>query len=371
MNTVTIGKAGRKIARTHTVRSTFLWGGIALAAVVSAPGISMADQDGISFWLPGIFGSLAAAPQQPGWSLATIYWHDTVHAGADVGRAREITIGRIPINANLNVGASLRSNIDFAMLNPTYVFENSFLGGQVAIGLLGLYGGVNTSLAAGLSGTLGTPLGTIQLSRTDSISDSVMGFGDLYPQFFERWNAGVNNYMIYITGDIPVGAYDPNRLSNIGIGHGAVDGGVGYTYFDLKTGHEFSGVLGFTYNATNPSTQYKSGVDMHFDWGASQFVTKQLQIGVVGYVYDEIGCDSGTGDRVGCFQSRVVGVGPQLGYIIPLGATQAYINVKGYGEFDAQNRPHGWNTWLTVVLGPAPPSPAPPPSPMRSSMYTK
>ena len=178
-----------------------------------------------------------------------------------------------------------------------------------------------------------------------------MGFGDLYPMFAVRWNAGVNNYMTYITGDIPVGAYDPARLSNIGIGHGAVDGGVGYTYFDPKTGHEISGVLGFTYhNTVNPDTQYQNGVDMHFDWGASQFLTKQFQVGVVGYVYNEVGCDSGSADRVGCFQSRVVGVGPQIGYIIPLGTMQAYINVKGYGEFDAQHRAHGWNTWLTVRL---------------------
>src|SRR6478609_6469892 len=104
-------------------------------------------------------------------------------------------------------------------------------------------------IAAGtLSGALGTPLGAVTFSRSPSISDSVMGFGDLYPMFSVRWNAGVNNYMTYIAGDIPVGAYDPARLSNIGIGHGAVDGGVGYTYFDPKTGHEFSGVLGFTYN---------------------------------------------------------------------------------------------------------------------------
>src|SRR6202048_4901641 len=38
------------------------------------------------------------------------------------------------------------------------------------------------------------------------------------------------------------------RMSNIGIGHGAVDAGFGYTYFNQKTGREFSGVLGFTYN---------------------------------------------------------------------------------------------------------------------------
>jgi Putative MetA-pathway of phenol degradation len=57
---------------------------------------------------------------------------------------------------------------------------------------------------------------------------------------------------------------------------------------------------------------------MHFDWGASQFLTKQFQIGLVGYVYDEAGCDSGSGDRVGCFQSRVVGLGPQVEFIIPM-----------------------------------------------------
>ena len=83
-----------------------------------------------------------------------------------------------------------------------------------------------------------------------------------------------------------------------------------------------------------------------------------------------VGCDSGSGDRVGCFQSRVVGVGPQVGYIIPLGAMQAYVNLKGYGEFDAQNRPHGWNTWLTVQLAPAPSNQEPPTSTMRR-MYTK
>jgi len=77
-------------------------------------------------------------------------------------------------------------------------------------------------------------------------------------------------------GDVPVGAYDSTRLSNIGIGHGAIDAGVGYTYLNPQTGHEFSGVLGFTYNFTNQSTQYQNGVDMHFDWGASQFLTKQF-----------------------------------------------------------------------------------------------
>jgi len=113
-------------------------------------------------------------------------------------------------------------------------------------------------------------------------------------------------------------------------------------------------VLGFTYNFANPSTQYQSGVDMHFDWGASQFLTKQVQVGLVGYVYQEVGCDSGSGNRVGCFQSQVVGAGPQLGLIIPLTSeTQGYLNLKSYWEFANQNRPAGWNGWVTFVISPA------------------
>ena len=330
-----------------------------VSVVVAVPMPAMADEGGVSFWLPGFFGSLAAAPQQPGWSLTSIYYHTSVSAGADVARAREFEIGRIPLNLTANVSANLDARADLALALPTYTFATPVLGGQLTLGAVGLYGRVDTSLAGSVTGALATPLGTFPFSRFDSISDSVTGFGDVLPIATLRWNAGVHNYMTYITGDIPVGAYDSTRLSNVGIGHSAIDAGGGYTYLNPQTGHEFSGVLGFTYNFTNPSTQYQNGVDMHFDWGASQFLTKQFQVGLVGYVYKEIGCDSGSGDRVGCFQSQVVGLGPQLGFVIPLSTTtQGYLNVKGYKEFAAQNRPDGWNTWVTFVISPAEQTPS-------------
>jgi hypothetical protein len=106
---------------------------------------------------------------------------------------------------------------------------------------------------------------------------------------------------------------------------------------------------------------------MHFDWGASQFLTKQFQVGLVGYIYDEVGCDSGSGDHVGCFQSRVFGVGPQLGFIIPISTTtQGYLNLKAYREFDHANRPDGWNAWVTFVLSPAEQKPSASARRMRS-----
>src|SRR5262249_9414258 len=135
--------------------------------------------------------------------------------------------------------------------------------------------------------------------------------------------------------------------------------GGGYTYFNPQTGHEFSAVLGFTYNFINQATQYQNGVDMHLDWGASQFLTKQWQIGLVGYVYDQLSCDSGSRDRVGCFESRVFGIGPQIGYLFPIGELQGYLNLKAYGEFGNDHRPDGWNVWLTLAISPSHPTASP------------
>jgi hypothetical protein len=194
----------------------------------------------------------------------------------------------------------------------------------------------------------------------------VTGFGDLIPQFALRWNAGVNNYMTYVMGDIPVGAYQSARLANIGLGHGTIDAGGGYTDFNPQTGHELSGVLGFTYNFKNTDTQYQCGVGMYFDWGASQILTKPIQIGLVGYVYKQLGCDSGSGDRLGCFRSQVASVGRQVGFIFPVGDMQGYLNLKAYKEFAAENRPDGWNVWVTFVISPAAPAPTAPPKRMTT-----
>ena len=137
----------------------------------------------MSFWIPGFFGSLAATPQQPGWSLANIYYHTSVSAGADVARAREITIGKIPVNLSANLSANLNATGDLGLVIPTYVFATPVLGGQASVLVIGTYGRVSTSLAGTLTGALTTPFGSIPFSRSDSISDSVWGFGDLVPQF--------------------------------------------------------------------------------------------------------------------------------------------------------------------------------------------
>jgi hypothetical protein len=327
--------------------------GLAGAVLLLAPPFqeARADENGISFWLPGQFGSLAALPVTPGWSLGTVYYHTSVGGSGTVAASREITANKLSANVNVSLNASLNAQSDILILAPSYAFATPVLGGQLAVGLTGTF----ARSAVGIDGTLTTNVGPFGTTMTGSLSDTLVSVGDLYPVVSLKWHNGVHNWMTYVTGDIPVGDYESTRLANTGIGHGAIDGGGGYTYLDLATGQEFSGVAGFTYNFKNTATQYQSGVDFHFDWGASKFLSKHAFVGLVGYAYQQITDDSGQLPILGPFRSRIMGIGPQFGYLFPVGDMQGYLNLKAYGEFAAANRPSGWNTWLTFSISPAPP----------------
>src|SRR5678816_134326 len=100
--------------------------GIGSAIIVSAVAFACltspvkADEGGVSFWIPGFFGSLAATPQQPGWSLALIYYHTSVSAGGDVAFARQVNRGNITANFTGGVNANLDARADLYMAIPGY-----------------------------------------------------------------------------------------------------------------------------------------------------------------------------------------------------------------------------------------------------------
>lgn len=295
-----------------------------------------ADEGGASFWLPGQFGSLAAVPVEPGWSLGAIYYHSSIGASG----SKNFEIGG-------RVVAGLDGVADLVFLVPTYTFATPVWGGQAALSLTAIVGRVRASVSATLTG----PGGGIV---SGSAADSVTGGGDLFPQGTLKWNDGNNNYLVYAMAGIPTGAYQVGRLANIGLNHGSIDAGGGYTYLDPKSGLEFSAVVGATYNFENPDTNYRSGIDGHLDWGASLFLSEDVHAGLVGYYFQQLTGDSGTGAKLGAFKSRIGAIGPQLGTTFPLspafGGAEGYINLKGYWEFDARNRPEGWSAWITLSV---------------------
>jgi len=272
---------------------------LALAVLCSQP--AFADEGGVSFWRSGSFSSFAAVPVDPGWSLPLYYYHGSADATAD-------------------------KTSDLLFVAPTYTFAQPIMGGQATVSVAAAYGKANAS--------------------SGSESDSRNGVSDLYPTFTLKHKDGVNNFLSYTMLGVPTGAYDRTRLANLGTNHWSIDGGGGYTYLNRDTGRELSAVLGFTFNFRNPDTDYRNGLSSHLDWAASQFLSPQFHAGLVGYVYYQLAGDSGAGATLGDYKSRVAAIGPQAGWFF----NKWYVNVKGYYEFGAQNRPEGWNAWLTLSI---------------------
>ena len=193
-----------------------------------------------------------------------IYYHTSVDASGGAAASKQVEIGRFHPNVNLNLNVNLDARGDLGFFAPSYTFETPVFGGQLAVSMMTVVGRLKTTLD-------GTLTASARAADGDAAGHDYRIPSKASATFIRmatlKWNSGVHNFMTYITGDIPVGDYEPDRLSNIGIGHGAIDGGVGYTYFDPSKGHEFSLVAGLTHNFRNPDTDYRNGLDWHLDCG--------------------------------------------------------------------------------------------------------
>jgi hypothetical protein len=293
-----------------------------------ASGLARADEGGLPFWLSGQFASFAAVPEAPGFYLPVMgYYFQGV-----IDLSKTLKRGEI-------VAAGLRSKAPSVFITPTFVPDAKFLYGRPSFSMS--WGGGYNWASAQITGPMGNPI---------SVSDSLWGITDLYPLVSLAWGGDLNNAMIYGTGDIPVGSYDSKRLANLGIGHGAADAGGGYTLLSKKIGTQVSAVVGFTFNLTNPSTNYQNGVDFHLDWAVSQFLSKSFHLGAVGYFYDQVTGDSGSGDKIGAFESKVASVGGEAGYFFSVAGNQWYANLRGYWEFWSKNRLPGFSIFATLNI---------------------
>jgi hypothetical protein len=69
--------------------------------------------------------------------------------------------------------------------------------------------------------------------------------------------------------------------------------------------------------------------------------------------------DHGPGATLGGFRGMAVGIGPQIGFLFPVGDYQGCLNINGYKDLAVENRPEGWSTWVTFAIQPKAPEPPP------------
>ncbi|WP_407170679.1 hypothetical protein [Bradyrhizobium sp. ORS 111] len=98
-------------------------------ATAALPFQALADAGGVGFWLPGIFGNLAATPTVPGWAYASIYLHLQANAGASQNFVTSS-------GARGSVVAGLNAHGDALALGITYVSPTPVLGGQATFSVV-------------------------------------------------------------------------------------------------------------------------------------------------------------------------------------------------------------------------------------------
>ena len=113
---------------------------LSLAAIALAltcalvPTTARADEGGVSFWLPGQQGSLAAAPAAPGWSLPFVYYH----VSADASASEDFELGG-------TIAAGVDARADLLLVVPTFTFTNPVAGGQAALGFAAVFADTRVS----------------------------------------------------------------------------------------------------------------------------------------------------------------------------------------------------------------------------------
>jgi hypothetical protein len=298
----------------------------ALIVVVSLMGLqrgARADEGGASFWVPGQFAAnLAATPPSPGWSIPLTAYYYSGRAPATASAAAAVAPGTHSQTWQLSA-------------SPTYAPETKLLGGQLAFMLSVGLGGDATQLDQAAPGPG---------------SQTVRGPMDLSPAATWSWQRGAESWAVYVTGNVPVGSYDSQRLSNVGLGHAAIDGGGIYTYESPTSGHSVSAAAGVTYNFINRDTEYRSGIDSHLGLSAMLPLSNPLRAGLSGYVYYQLTGDGGSGNGCGPCKSRVAGIGPQLNYTFTVAGQQWTANLRGYCEFWARNRLEGYAMFATLAI---------------------
>lgn len=294
------------------------------AGLATLPPAANAAEYGTGPWVKGYSDIFAGiVPAAPG-----LYVRDDIY-NYDADASRLIFNGRVDVNVSENLTADI--------LALTYVTPFKILGANYAFA-------VAPSLAS-MEVNAGLNIAPFPLPNGANVGPFSIGAqgnelaqGDTaFAPLVLGWNDGKFHWSFAMFGFAPTGEYEIRRLANTSLNHWAIMPRFSGTYFDPATGWQVSAAAVYSVNFENPATDYTTGNILNVEGS----VTKNfgaLGVGAVAYGMIQTTGDSGSGARLGAFESRVYGVGPILTYTLGAGTpTPLTLLVKWYDEFGAKN----------------------------------
>jgi hypothetical protein len=239
------------------------------------------------------------------------------------------------------VAAGLDVQSDALLVGALYTFEPTVLGARYSAGafLPWVWMEAEASISTGMG----------SISRTDEVSD----FGDvlLLPAML-AWEVDFWQFNAVLPIYAPTGDYDRGRLANAGLNYWTFDPTVGVSYNHDELGFNAAVHAGVSFNTENERTDYESGTSFHLDASVQQLLPLgpgYVSAGAELFWLDQVEGDSGSGATFGDFEGHTFGVGPVLGYVLPVGDDTFVVEARWLPEIDVKRRVEGDYVWLKLV----------------------
>ncbi|WP_441227947.1 SphA family protein [Tardiphaga sp. 20_F10_N6_6] len=314
------------------MRRAFGAAALAFIALSCAPRSARAAEGATGAYLLGTRGPGAGITPPPG----VYFQDDTYFYSGKLGGGRTLPTGGLLVaNVSQETWINLPTTI---WVTPAKIF-----GGDLAFSLTTPFGEPRVNANLLVNSPRFGPIGV-------NAVDSELALSDFFINSFVGWHSGNFHWQVGVGGVIPSGTYVPGQLSNASLNRPAIDVFTALTWLDPTLGWDLSASAGFTFNQPNTATDYKSGDEFHLEWAATKYLTKEFTLGLVGYYYQQLTADSGSGARLGSFEGRVVALGGSIGYTFEVGKLPISTRLKVFREFAAENRMEGTAGFLTVSL---------------------
>ena len=302
---------------------------LALGLACAAGTPALAGEGGTSHILPGANATLMdLPPTTPGLFFKPMFLNYRGDASARVPTAAGVV-------ANMNVEAN------------TFVFGGGYGLEQPVLG------GAHYSVAAFVPYTRLDISANSEVLGGIRVDSKVSGVGDMtLVPVMPAWKSADWQYDFLMPVYAPTGSYKVGRLGNPGLNYWTVDPIVGAAYSNAKSGLNAAAHVGYALNSGNSDTDYRSGNLLHIDASVQQIFSLGsgfANIGAEAWVFRQSSCDSGAGATLGCFKGGTSGIGPVLGYILPIGQQKLILEFKWLAELDTTNRLNGDYVWLKLV----------------------
>ncbi len=299
---------------------------------------SRAEEGGSAHYLPGTTASfIDAFPGTPGGLAVLDYF---TYYDAKAAANRSLAFGGL-------LAADVHATVYADTLAAVYQAPWNVLGGGLAFGIAVPYVWMEVQGNVQRTGPLG---GT----QTVHIRDTADGIGDitLIP-FMLGWTNILPDLKVDTRLSIfaPSGDYDKGDLANVGKNYWSFEPGIMASWLSSKIGTEVSLYAGVDFNTKNDATDYQSGTSFHLDATVAEHLPLGkgfIGVGANAFYYQQISRDSGSGAKLGDFESMTAGVGPVLSYVRPIGKSQLLAEVKWLPELDVNKRLKGDFVWVKL-----------------------